>query len=99
MLYYYWLRLPCTFAAARGCRSYDTSDGLDLAAECRLAHCFARVNFPQYPCCKIRTITRRLSAWPSVVVSGATCRLVPIAPGARMLVNGTCPCCSMKSVT
>ena len=38
--------------------------------------------------CNIRTTTRRLSACPSAVLSGATCLLVPMAPGARMLVSG-----------
>src|SRR5271166_3970932 len=37
------------------------------------------------------TTTRRFSACPSTVLSGATCLLVPIAPRARMLVSGMPP--------
>src|SRR4029077_10121888 len=49
--------------------------------------------------CRIDTTTRRFSAWPSAVLSGATCWLVPIAPGASMLVRGIFPSCSRKFVT
>ena len=49
--------------------------------------------------CRMRTTTRRFSAWPSAVLSESTWDEVPMAPGASMLVRGIPPCCSRMAVT
>src|SRR5678815_3736063 len=63
-------------------------------------HYFFHHHGPAIPLfCRIITTTRRFSACPSNVESGATSTLVPIAPGDKILVNGMLACCSRKFVT
>jgi len=41
--------------------------------------------------CRILTTTRRLSTCPSAIVSGATCRPIPMAPSARLRLSTIAP--------
>jgi hypothetical protein len=60
----------------------------------QLAHHCAKSGIRDVPAiplfCRIRTTTRRLSAWPSAIV-GATCRLIPVAPSARLRLSTIAP--------